>query len=138
MSNIEKLKETMDEIKLTKFHVSWGPEAYKLTEEERAGYMLELLEDIKKWNTLSDEEKMREQITQVYGELKEAIKLTQYDMKEFVKDERIFEMTDDRRRIHKLFGYLDMALLTLGNWVTNEDRKKFREDRKKKLTDDTK
>ena len=137
-TNVEKLKETIEEMKITNFHISWGPYAYKMTEEERAGYMLELLEEERKWKALSVEEKMRQQITEVYGKLKEAIKLTQYDISKFVKDERNFEMTEDRRRIHKLFGYLDMAIGTLGNWVSFEDKIKIKKDLKKKLTEYTK
>lgn len=123
MSNVEKLKDELDKMYdsgMKNFHVSWGPEAHKLNKEEMAKAVLDMIEETKKWNALSTEEKMRRQIKEVYEDLEEAIKLTQTDFKE------PFEMSEDRKKLSELFCILDMSLLTLGNWVSNEDRIKIR------------
>lgn len=118
MSEKEKLKHRLDEMfenGLKNMHISKGPEWNNISEEERAKHINEALDRMAEWDALTPEQQMRIQIKEVYDDLKEAIKLCQTPREEFMN----LEWTEERKKLHELFGILDMALCTLGNWVRN-------------------
>lgn len=46
MTYVEQLYEKLKDRKTTNFHVSWGPEAVNMTAEERAKFLLDLMNGI--------------------------------------------------------------------------------------------
>jgi len=105
---------------LRDFKVTWAPEAADLTEEERAKHMLEVFDAIDKYNALSTEEKMRLAIKDAYEQMFYCLKMLSYN--------RISEVSQEEleRRISKAWGRLDVSLLPLGNWLTEEEKHEIR------------
>lgn len=120
MSEVGKLQERIDrmvsEDGLKSMGFSWAEGAEALSPEERAKAMNEWLDASDEWRSLPVEEQMRRQIKQVYDDLKKIIPLTQTDIRAWVAAGHP-EMTDDQRKLNRIFGVLDMSICTLGNWV---------------------
>lgn len=122
--SVQKLREELvKDVKagLKNINVFWGPDAANISADERAAHVLELMAEIKKWNALSDEEKMRIQIKEAYESLGKAIKECQFSIEEVISDhelgnERVKEL---RGRLSRAFGAIEQAKLVLGNWVRN-------------------
>lgn len=126
MTNVNKLKETVGEMidqGMKNLHFSWAPDAAGLTLEERAGHMLQAIQSMQKYEALTVEEKMRLALKNLYVDVKYCMNCASYD--------RIAEWRDGGTkvpyeelvaRLNKIWGRLDMTLLTLGNWIQREDR----------------
>lgn len=139
--SIEKLREELTEMVdsgLKNMHVSWAMEAVqredgsidldladsvkKMTPNERAAAVSEMLAECRKWNATSDEDKMRIQIKQSYESLKKVIGQCQFSVDEYMREPSKEAMQDLHSRLSKVFGGIEGALMLLGNWVRNEDR----------------
>lgn len=103
-------------------HIDWGPEAYKLTREERCGAILESLKEGDKWHALPRDEQMLIQMEDIEEYIRNAINL----MPMFSIDEYINGSPEDKEKqinLTKVDTNLDMALLLLGNWTRKDPRK---------------
>lgn len=112
----ERVERKINDEGLVSIGFSWAEGAENLSLEDRAKAANEWLDASDEWSALTDEQKMRRQIKQVYDDLKKIIPLTQTDIKAWIEAGHP-EMTDDQRKLNRIFGVLDMAICTLGNWV---------------------
>lgn len=124
--SIEKLKaELTDAVEnrgLRNIGVTWAPEAADLSPDERAAAVLEMLEETKVWDAKPDEEKMRIQIRQAYEYLSNVIGLCQTNVRE------PFDIKEACRR-SEIFGGIEGAMMLLGNWIEQGDRRAIRASR---------
>lgn len=92
------------------------------TAEQLASEINRAMDEVEALEALPVEEQMRHDITRVYEDLSIAIKDCQYELSEELM-RLAGPMSEDRKRISRIFGRLDMALLTLGNWIDHSERR---------------
>lgn len=100
------------------FHVFPGSGSH--TDEELYAELNRVEDQAEEFHSLPVEEQMRREIAQVYENLSRAIQECQRDTGETTQG------LDDQVRLNRIFGELDMSLLTLGNWLDTDTKTKIK------------
>lgn len=126
--SVEKLRaELTDAIEdegLINIGVSWAHGAEKLTEDERAAEVSKMLAISREWSAKSDEEKMRIQIKESYEYLGNVIDLCKTDLS------KPYDLDEAKRR-SAVFCGIEQAMMLLGNWIDQDDKRAMRAARPK-------
>lgn len=128
---LTELYEKMRAEGMKKFHISWADGAVDLSREERAEHALAALQEVASWQTLSEEEKMRRQIKQVYRDLRKTDDLYRQVRHSYGFD-RFRELMENPvfKGAEKMMGGIERALMILGNYITADDRKEMKKEDK--------
>lgn len=123
--NEKKLHEVLKrhfDAGMQNIHFDWADGASERSREERCAAVVSALEEVDRWNSLSVEEQMRIQIRQVYEELDQIKGLCRFNVRDWDKP-----VEDARKKLSKIFGIVDMAMLTLGNWIDPKEKAAIRQ-----------
>lgn len=105
------------------FHFDWTAEGWALPFEEKCKQMNLAWDEIDKWDELSLEDQMKEQIAQAYEDLEQGIRFTQFSVDTWTKKEITLEDYQLMlKRMSNIFLCIESAQMLLGNYVSNDRR----------------
>lgn len=113
-SNVDKLVEVLLDKGVQAANFGWMAGAAALTPDERAAEVLKYQAQIEEYNSLPDETKMRLQIRDTFIALYRGMLETAVDYSKVTEVEL-------KQRLINLLTIIDHELLTLRNWVDQEE-----------------
>lgn len=128
--NVDKLVELIQSKGSTGIHFDWQPSAVTLTPDQRAAEVLKWQDQINEYEALPVETKLRLQIRDTYITLHQCFDEGKIDVRKMVNDE--YTVQELLGKLSGIFSRLDVALMTLGNWVDRDVKEKLYEERRKK------
>lgn len=128
---LTELYEKMRGEGMKKFHISWAEGANDLSREERAKVALDALQEANDWHNLSEYERMKIQVKDVYRSLRKADDLYRQVRHSYGFD-RFRELMENPvfKGAEKMMGGIERALMILGNYITADDRKEMKKEDK--------
>lgn len=112
----ERLAELKDVYGITVGSHSWGPEASSLSEEARAQVLLDSFDRMWEYRQLPQEVRMLNDLRAAYEAMGKVIKECQFRY----DDPEGISSSESRKRLSRIFGYLEMTRMQVGNWIRNE------------------
>jgi hypothetical protein len=97
----------------------WGESAHEMTPDERAAYILQVDDSIAKNDARPERDRMYDEMLKSYSAMNQAIKNCQFDVDRICNNPYTAEELENR--LHNIFGIIESAQMTLGNWITRED-----------------
>lgn len=127
--NQRKLEEKLTQMYaagMKNIHIDWAPGAAALSTEERAATVLVMLEEAEKRQAKPEIERMRDAVVTAYEMLVKAMRaMPARTVREFVTLAEEGNLPDLERE-NTVRHNIDFAMLHLGNWISNEDRRRAR------------
>ncbi len=123
MTEKEKLAEQDRELGVTHRHVSWGPEGHKMSDEEKAAYLLKVEAQVRS-DLANTVEIPVSQLVAIADSLRALSDLSKADVHEWMKMPK--EIADLR---HQIGALVDMSHVFAEQWLPEDLQKQRREER---------